>query len=98
MEGRQYLRSAICATRSKAPAVPRSDTDHTGICAGQPGIDANGKGAEGFRAQGHVLAPRTVWRPRLSAGTCPPVTNHIRWKASQKATGGKRCSGIQDPR
>jgi hypothetical protein len=28
--GRQYLRSAICATRSKGPAVPRSDTDHTG--------------------------------------------------------------------
>src|SRR5262249_51630066 len=27
--GRQYLRSAICATRSKAPAVPRSTTpDH----------------------------------------------------------------------
>src|SRR5262245_8588732 len=28
--GRQYLRSAICATRSRASAVPRSDTDHTG--------------------------------------------------------------------
>jgi Phage integrase family len=28
--GRQCLRSAICATRSKGPAVPRSDTDHTG--------------------------------------------------------------------
>jgi hypothetical protein len=25
----RYLRSAICATRSKAPAIPRSDTDHT---------------------------------------------------------------------
>jgi hypothetical protein len=28
--GRQYLRFAICATRSRAPAVPRSDGDHTG--------------------------------------------------------------------
>ena len=28
--GRQCLRSAICATRSKGPAVPRSDTDRTG--------------------------------------------------------------------
>jgi len=28
--GPQYLRSAICVTRSKDPAVPRSDTDHTG--------------------------------------------------------------------
>jgi hypothetical protein len=52
--GRQYLRSAICATRSKAPAVSRSDTDphRTIYLAGQTGIDANGKVAEGFRAQG----------------------------------------------
>jgi hypothetical protein len=28
--GRQYLRSATCVTRSKDPAVSRSDMDHTG--------------------------------------------------------------------
>jgi hypothetical protein len=39
---RACLCSAICAARSKGPAVPRSDTDHTGpFIAGQTGIDAN---------------------------------------------------------
>jgi len=42
------LRSAICATRSKAP---RSDTDHTGLSIWPAGIAANGKVAESFRAQ-----------------------------------------------
>jgi hypothetical protein len=39
------LRSAICATRSKGPVVPRSDTGplRTIYLAGQSGIDANGK-------------------------------------------------------
>jgi len=52
--GRHYLWSAICATRSKGtrgPAVgygPHRTIYH----AGQTGIDAIGKVAEGFRAQG----------------------------------------------
>jgi enamine deaminase RidA (YjgF/YER057c/UK114 family) len=44
--GRQYLRSAICATRSNGYGPHR-----TIYLAGQTGIDANGKVAEGFRAQ-----------------------------------------------
>jgi hypothetical protein len=46
---RQYLRSAICATRSKGPAVPRSDTDQRTIYL--TGIDANGKVARASALQ-----------------------------------------------
>ena len=47
---RQYLRSAICATRSKGPRGPavRYGPHRTIYLTG---IDANGKVAEGFRAQ-----------------------------------------------
>ena len=49
--GRQYLRSAICAARSKGPRGPATGYGpHRTIYL--TGIDANGKVAEGFRAQG----------------------------------------------
>ena len=49
--GRQYLRSAICATRSKGPRGPTVGygPHRTTYLTG---IDANGKVAEGFPAQG----------------------------------------------
>ena len=48
------MRSAICATRSKGPRGPATGygPHRTIYLAGQTGIDANGKVAEGFRAQG----------------------------------------------
>jgi hypothetical protein len=48
--GRQYLRSAICATRSNGPRGPAVGYGpHRTIYLA--GIDANGNVAEGFRAQ-----------------------------------------------
>jgi hypothetical protein len=46
----------------KAPAVPRSDTDHTGTIY-LTGIDANGKVAERFRR--HQLLRLTLERKEL---------------------------------
>jgi hypothetical protein len=48
--GRQYLRSAICATRSKGPRGPAVGYGpHRTIYLS--GIDAQWQGREGFRAQ-----------------------------------------------
>src|SRR6266446_3796959 len=49
----QYLWSAICAIRSKDPFGPAVGygPHRTIYLAGQTGIDANGKVAEGFHAQ-----------------------------------------------
>src|SRR5262249_43745994 len=67
---RQYLRSAICATRSKAPRGPRSDTDHRTIYL--IGIDANGKVARASaRSRFRELTAR--WRPYGSAQFIPGV-------------------------
>src|SRR6266404_72572 len=63
--GRQYLRSAICATRSKAPVVPRPDTAHTGpfislVQGGMstaPALFAGSQGGTVAPAGGNTYAP-----------------------------------------
>jgi hypothetical protein len=68
--GRQYLWSAICATQSKGtrgPAVGHGP-HRTIYLAGQTGIDAIGKVAEGFRAQAE--RPWLPFQPLHSTGRC----------------------------
>jgi hypothetical protein len=69
------LRSAICATRSKGPRGPAVGygPHRTIYLAGQTGIDANGKAAEGFRTQAAQGSELTALKPYGSAHFGPGV-------------------------